>query len=32
MKITKLKEVAQIITGFPFKGDQYSEDGIRTVR
>jgi type I restriction enzyme S subunit len=28
----KLKTIADIITGFPFKGDQYSDDGIRTVR
>jgi len=28
----KLKTIADIITGFPFKGDQYSDVGIRTVR
>lgn len=30
--LIKLKSVAEVITGFPFKGDQYSENGIRTVR
>jgi type I restriction enzyme S subunit len=28
----KLTTIADIITGFPFKGDQYSDNGIRTVR
>lgn len=31
-KFVKLSELAEIITGFPFKGDQYSDVGIRTVR
>lgn len=32
MKITKLKKIANVITGFPFKGEHYSNIGIRTVR
>jgi type I restriction enzyme S subunit len=28
----KLKEHAKVITGFPFKGNQYSDSGIKTVR
>lgn len=28
----KLNTIADIVTGFPFKGDKYSDDGIRTVR
>ncbi len=31
-KFIKLSEIADVITGFPFKGDQYSDYGIRTVR
>ena len=32
MKTIKLKKIANVITGFPFKGEQYSNIGIRTVR
>ncbi len=32
MKTIKLKKIANVITGFPFKGNQYSNVGIRTVR
>ena len=32
MKTIKLKKIANVITGFPFKGEQYSDKGIRTVR
>ncbi len=32
MKTIKLKKIANVITGFPFKGEQYSDEGIRTVR
>jgi type I restriction enzyme S subunit len=28
----KLKEVAEILTGFPFKGNMYADEGIRVVR
>ena len=28
----KLGEVASLSTGFPFKGEKYSKDGIRVVR
>ena len=28
----KLGEVASLSTGFPFKGDKYSKDGVRVVR
>lgn len=31
-KFLKLKDLADIITGYPFKGEQYSELGTRTVR
>lgn len=31
-EFVKLKELATVITGFPFKGNQYSDAGIRTVR
>jgi type I restriction enzyme S subunit len=31
-KIVKLSEIAKITTGFPFKGDKYSNHGIRVVR
>jgi type I restriction enzyme S subunit len=31
-KFIKLAKIADVITGFPFKGDQYSNSGIRTVR
>lgn len=31
-KFLKLKDAAEIITGYPFKGEQYSEIGTRTVR
>lgn len=30
--LIKLKNIADVITGFPFKGELYSEIGIRTVR
>jgi type I restriction enzyme S subunit len=32
LKTIKLKKIANVITGFPFKGQQYSDKGIRTVR
>lgn len=28
----KLSEIANLTTGFPFKGDKYSEEGVRVVR
>lgn len=31
-KIVSLRKIARISTGFPFKGDQYSDEGIRVVR
>jgi len=31
-KVVKLKTIATILTGFPFKGELYSEEGIRVVR
>lgn len=31
-KLVKLSKVAKISTGFPFKGEQYSSEGIRVVR
>ena len=31
-KIVKLGEIAKITTGFPFKGEKYSNHGIRVVR
>ncbi|WP_286834821.1 MULTISPECIES: restriction endonuclease subunit S [Sphingobacterium] len=31
-KVIGLNEIANIITGFPFKGEKYSATGIRTVR
>ncbi|NLD94807.1 MAG: hypothetical protein GX639_19295 [Fibrobacter sp.] len=30
--LIKLKSIAEVITGFPFKGELYSEIGIKTVR
>ncbi|WP_207534891.1 restriction endonuclease subunit S [Desertivirga arenae] len=32
MKLIKLSKIADVITGFPFKGELYSDVGIRTVR
>jgi type I restriction enzyme S subunit len=32
LKTIKLKKIANVITGFPFKGEQYSSEGTRTVR
>ena len=32
MELVKLKSIAKVITGFPFKSNLYSSDGIRTVR
>ncbi|RZL59351.1 MAG: hypothetical protein EOO93_15830, partial [Pedobacter sp.] len=32
IEVVKLKEIATIITGFPFKGEFYSNTGTRTVR
>lgn len=31
-KTYKLSEIAQLLTGFPFDGSQYSKEGIRVVR
>jgi type I restriction enzyme S subunit len=31
-KITSLGEIANVTTGYPFKGDLYSDEGIRVVR
>lgn len=31
-KFVKLSEIAEVITGYPFKGNHYSDKGIRTVR
>ncbi|MGE4348683.1 MAG: restriction endonuclease subunit S [Candidatus Berkiella sp.] len=32
MKLLKLKSVSNVITGFPFKGNEYTDRGVRTVR
>ncbi|WP_166919870.1 restriction endonuclease subunit S [Flavobacterium poyangense] len=32
METIKLKKIAKVITGFPFKGELYSSEGIKTVR
>lgn len=32
MEMIKLKKIAKVITGYPFKGERYSNQGIRTVR
>lgn len=32
MELVKLRSIAEVITGFPFKSNLYSSDGIRTVR
>lgn len=31
-KLVKLRTIADVITGFPFKGELYSDSGIKTVR
>ena len=31
-KLVKLKKIANVTTGFPFKGETYSDEGIRVVR
>ncbi len=32
MKLLKLKSITNVITGFPFKGNEYTDRGVRTVR